>query len=173
MESKGYIQIYTGNGKGKTTAALGLALRAAGRNLRVFFGQFVKGMPYGEHRALEKYRSQIRIEQFGRECFINRSPEKEDIDAARKGWDLCRKVLTSGEYDLIVLDEIGIALYYCLITPEELKAYIKEKPENVELVLTGRKIPEDLFPLADLVTEMREVKHYYTLGVEAREGIEF
>lgn len=170
---KGYVQIYTGNGKGKTTAALGLALRAAGRGLKVYLAQFVKGMPYGEHRALERFSDLIKVEQFGRDCFIRSQPEEEDRIRAREGWERCREVLFGGGYSMIILDELGIALYYNLVSPEEVKEFIGQKPEGVELVLTGRKIPEELFGLADLVTEMREIKHYYNRGVEAREGIEF
>ena len=170
---RGYIQIYTGDGKGKTTAALGLALRAAGRNLRVFLGQFVKGMPYGEHKALERFSDLITVEQFGRECFIRRNPEPEDIETARRGWARCREILKNGDYSVIILDELGIALHYNLISLKEVQEFLDGKPEDTEIILTGRKIPEELFQRADLVTEMREVKHYYTLGVPAREGIEY
>jgi len=170
---RGFIQIYTGDGKGKTTAALGLALRAAGRGLKVFFGQFVKGMPYGEHKALERFSDLITVEQFGRECFIHRNPEPEDMEIARRGWVRCREILRSGDYSVIILDELGIALHYNLISLKEVQEFLDRKPEETEIILTGRKIPEELIERADLVTEMREIKHYYTRGISAREGIEY
>ncbi len=171
---KGFIQIYTGDGKGKTTAALGLALRAAGRNLKVFIGQFAKGMAYGEHEALGRFSDLITIQQFGRRCFIHGKPESEDIRIAREGWESVKSAVKSGEYDIIILDEAGIAIYYDLVKEEEFAELMDTKPKNLELILTGRKIPPSLFDRADLVTEMREIKHYYnTRGVQAREGIEY
>ena len=169
----GLVQIYTGDGKGKTTAALGLALRAAGRGLKVFIGQFAKGMIYGEVEALKRFAPNITLHQYGRKCFIRDEPETEDVRLAREGWKEIRRVLESCEYDLLILDEIGIALHYHLISLEEVKELVRGKPDSVELVLTGRKIPEELYEQADLVTEMREIKHYYNSGVPAREGIEF
>jgi cob(I)alamin adenosyltransferase len=170
---RGLVQIYTGEGKGKTTAALGLALRAAGRGLKVFIGQFVKGMHYGELDSIKRLSTQITIKQYGRQCFIQDKPTEEDVRLAREGWRQIEDILDKGEYDLLILDEIGIALYYRLISQEEVAELIRSKPESVELVLTGRKIPEMLYKLADLVTEMREIKHYYNSGVKAREGIEY
>lgn len=170
---KGLIQIYTGDGKGKTTAALGLALRAAGRGLKVFIGQFAKGMFYGELAALQRFAPHITLHQYGRKCFIRDEPKEEDIRLAREGWKEIQGILKSCEYDLLILDEIGIALHYHLVSLEELKELLRMKPDSVELVLTGRKIPEALFEQADLVTEMREIKHYYNTGVSAREGIEY
>jgi cob(I)alamin adenosyltransferase len=171
--NQGLVQIYTGNGKGKTTAALGLALRAAGSGLRVFIGQFAKGMVYGELEALKRFTAQITLHQYGRKCFIHDDPTEEDIRLAREGWKEIQDVLERHEYDLLILDEIGIALHYHLVSLEEVRALIHGKPESVELVLTGRKIPEELYEQADLVTEMREIKHYYNAGVPARKGIEF
>ena len=170
---KGCIQFYTGNGKGKTTAALGLALRAAGRGFRVFIGQFAKGMAYGEHMALERFSDLITIREFGRRCFIHGEPEAEDIAVAREGWEEAKKAVAEGIYDVVILDEAGIAMYYNLVSEKEFADLIDGKPPGVELVLTGRKIPESLFGKADLVTEMREVKHYYSRGIEARQGIEY
>lgn len=171
---KGYVQFYTGNGKGKTTAALGLALRAAGRDLKVFIGQFAKGMAYGEHKALERFSDLITVKEFGRRCFIHGEPDAEDIRAAREGWEESKKAITGGEYDVVILDEAGIAMYYNLVSEAEFAEVIDTRPAGVELILTGRKIPDSLFDKADLVTEMREVKHYYnTLGLEARLGIEY
>jgi cob(I)alamin adenosyltransferase len=170
---KGLVQIYTGDGKGKTTAALGLSLRAAGRGLKVFIAQFVKGMFYGELEALKRFAPQITLHQYGRKCFIRDEPTEEDVRLAREGWQEIRDVLKRAEYDLVILDEIGIALHYQLISLEEVRELIRLKPDGVELVLTGRKIPEALYEQADLVTEMREIKHYYNAGVQARKGIEF
>jgi cob(I)alamin adenosyltransferase len=170
---KGLVQIYTGDGKGKTTAALGLSLRAAGRGLKVFIAQFAKGMFYGELEALKRFAPQITLHQYGRKCFIHDEPAEEDIRLAREGWQEIRDVLKRAEYDLVILDEIGIALHYQLISLEEVRELIRLKPDGVELVLTGRKIPEALYEQADLVTEMREIKHYYNAGVQARKGIEF
>jgi cob(I)alamin adenosyltransferase len=170
---KGYIQVYTGNGKGKTTAAFGLALRAAGAGKKVFIGQFVKGKPYSEIEAVRQYLPGITVRQYGRGCFIVKAPDEEDIRAARKGLDEVSKVIASGEYDLVVLDEATIALYYHLFSVDELNGILDRKPDATEIVITGRYAPKELTDRADLVTEMQEVKHYYTRGVEAREGIEF
>ena len=170
---KGLVQIYTGDGKGKTTAALGLSLRAAGRDLKVFIAQFAKGMFYGELESLKRFAPQITLHQYGRKCFIHDEPAEEDVRLARKGWKEIQDVLERSAYDLVILDEIGIALHYQLISLEEVRELIRLKPDGVELVLTGRKIPEALYEQADLVTEMREIKHYYNAGVKARKGIEF
>lgn len=169
---KGYIQVYTGNGKGKTTAAFGLALRAAGAGLKVYIAQFVKGMKYSELDAMEKLSGSITIKQYGRDCFIFREPEKEDIQAAREGLQEVKEIMRSGEYQVIVLDEANIATYYNLFSVDDLLDFIKVKPEEVELVITGRKADPRIIERADLVTEMKEIKHYYQKGVEARRGIE-
>ena len=169
----GLVQIYTGDGKGKTTAALGLSLRAAGRGLKVFIAQFAKGMFYGELEALKRYAPQITLRQYGRKCFIEDEPTAEDLRLAREGWREIQEIAANGEYDLLILDEIGIAIHYQLIPLEEVSELVRGKPDSVELILTGRKIPEDLYEQADLVTEMREIKHYYNTGVKARKGIEF
>ncbi len=170
---KGYIQIYTGNGKGKTTAAFGLALRASAYSKKIFIGQFVKGMKYGELESIKKFSDTITVKQFGRDCFIYNDPEPEDIEVARKGWDEVNKILIENNIDILILDEIGIAIHYKLISTQEVIDFIKRKPAEMELILTGRYVPEELFELADLVTEMKEIKHYYTKDVPAREGIEF
>jgi len=170
--TKGYTQIYTGNGKGKTTAAFGLALRASGHGKKIFIGQFVKGMKYGELDSIKKFSDTITLKQFGRNCFIENDPEPEDIRLAREGWNLVNKILKENSVDILILDEIGIAVYYKLISKKEVADFIKRKPQEMELILTGRYIPEELFELADLVTEMREIKHYYSKGIPAREGIE-
>ncbi len=170
---KAYIHIYTGNGKGKTTAAFGLALRAAGAGMKVFIGQFVKGKTYNENVAITRYLKNIRVKQYGLGCFIVNTPTEGDIKAARKGLDEMSKIINNGKYDLVIMDEVNIALYYKLIDIEDLLEIIKNKPEHVELVLTGRYAPQELIDKADLVTEMKEIKHYYKKGIEARKGIEY
>lgn len=170
---KGYIQIYTGNGKGKTTAALGLALRAAGAGKKVFIAQFVKGQEYSEVKAIRQMLSpQIGIKQYGLECFIYRAPTAADVDAAQKGLAEVAEIIRSEKYDVVVLDEANIALYYRLIGVQELIGLLRQKPVQTEIIITGRYAPAELIELADLVTEMREVKHYYTEGVTSRLGIE-
>jgi len=170
---KGYIHLYTGNGKGKTTAAFGLALRSAGAGKKVFFAQFVKGQIYSEIDAVKEFLPHITVKQYGLECFIINSPKKEDILAARKGLDEVADLMRSGEYDLIVLDEACIALMYGLFDNEELIDILLSKKEETEVIITGRYAPPDLIDIADLVTEMKEIKHYYKKGVEARKGIEY
>lgn len=168
---RGYVQVYTGDGKGKTTAALGLALRAAGAGLRTFIAQFVKGMEYSELRAL-KAHPEIEVRRYGRDCFIDREPEPEDIEAAQRGLAEAREALVSGDWDLVILDEANIATHFGLFAVEELLGLIAEKPDDVELIITGRRADPRVVEAADLVTEMREVKHYYESGVGCRKGIE-
>ncbi|MFP4248051.1 MAG: cob(I)yrinic acid a,c-diamide adenosyltransferase [Armatimonadota bacterium] len=169
--TRGYVQVYTGDGKGKTTAAFGLALRAAGAGLRVFIAQFVKGMEYSELRALERF-DEIEVRRYGRDCFIQREPEPADVEAARAGLSEARKELASGEWDVVIFDEANIATYFELFSVDELLAVIAQKPDDVELVITGRRADPRVIEVADLVTEMREVKHYYEQGVPCRRGIE-
>lgn len=169
---KGYVQVYTGDGKGKTTAALGLAMRGAGAGLRVFIAQFVKGMKYSELITLERLSELITVKQYGRNCFIKNSPQEEDILVAREGLKEVREIMISGKYQVIILDEANIATFYNLFAVEDLLDLIREKPEGVELVITGRRADPRIIEAADLVTEMKEVKHYYTRGVQARDGIE-
>ena len=169
---KGYIHVYTGNGKGKTTAALGLALRASGAGLSVYIAQFVKGMEYSELKAMEKLSESVAIKQYGRDCFIYKEPGKEDIQAARDGLKEVREIMGSGKYQMIILDEANIATYFNLFSVDDLLDFIHAKPEDVELVITGRMADPRIIEEADLVTEMKEIKHYYEKGVQAREGIE-
>ena len=169
---KGYVQVYTGDGKGKTTAAIGLAVRAVGGGLKVFMGQFVKGMDYSELKSLERLSPQIKVKQYGRAKFVHGKPTEEDVAAARSGYEEIKEVIVSGQYDLVILDEANIAVYFKLFSVEDLLVLIDEKPESVELVFTGRKAEPKLIERADLVTEMKEIKHYYGGGVLAREGIE-
>ncbi|MDP3387331.1 MAG: cob(I)yrinic acid a,c-diamide adenosyltransferase [Eubacteriales bacterium] len=170
--AKGYVHLYTGNGKGKTTAAFGLAIRAAMSGKKVYIGQFVKDMQYCEIKIQEIVKN-IVVEQLGNGCFIYESPKQKDIDAALKGLEKCRKILISGEYDVVILDEITIGLYFKLFAVEDVVEMIRNRECTVEVVMTGRYAPEELYEISDLVTEMREVKHYYeTEGVLSREGID-
>ena len=169
---KGCVHVYTGNGKGKTTASFGLALRSLGAGFKVFVGQFVKGMKYSEIEAFKAFGEQIVIRQLGRDCFIHRAPEQEDIDLAREGLAMMREVVMSGEYKLVIFDEANIATYFKLFPVEDLVEIIENKPEDVELVFTGRYAEEKLLEKADLITEMKEIRHYYANGIQARKGIE-
>ena len=170
---KGYIHVYTGNGKGKTTAALGLALRATGAGKKVFFAQFVKGKAYAELKALREYIPGIEVRQYGRDCFIHKVPGQEDIDAAVNGLKEVAGILAAGRYGVVVLDEACIALYYNLFTVDDLLSVLRNRHPGTEVILTGRNAPKKLLEEADLVTEMQEIKHYWTRGVEARPGIEY
>lgn len=169
---KGFVQVYTGNGKGKTTAALGLALRGAGAGMKIFIAQFVKGMKYSELDALKRLEPEIVIHQYGRGCFIMGKPVAEDYTAAEQGLSESRKALVSGDYDMVILDEIHIALHFGLVSREDVLKMMENRPRNVELVLTGRYAPEEIMEKADLVTEMKEIRHYYEKGTPARTGIE-
>jgi cob(I)alamin adenosyltransferase len=169
---QGYVQVYTGDGKGKTTAALGLALRAVGAGLKVFIGQFIKSAPYSEIKALARYSDQIHIRQFGRGCFIRGNPSQADIDLARQALESIGEALRSGGYDVVIADEANVAFACKLVSEADLIALIDARPPHVELVLTGRNAPDGVIHRADLVTEMKPVKHYFEKGVKARKGIE-
>jgi len=168
----GYVQVYTGNGKGKTTAAFGLALRAAGAGLQVFIAQFVKGMPYSELKAFERFEDLITIQQFGTDCFIFKNPTPEDCEAARRGLNEITPIVTGGNHDIVILDEINIATHYELLPVPDVLKLIKDRAPGTELILTGRYADEQILECADLVTEMLERKHYYQHGIQARTGIE-
>jgi cob(I)alamin adenosyltransferase len=169
---RGFVQVYTGDGKGKTTAALGLALRAAGAGLKVFIGQFIKMGDYSEIKALERFPDLIRVEQFGLGRFVGGKPSAADIAAARSGMQRVREVMSSGEFQMLILEEANVAAKYGLIPVQELLRMIIEKPEDMEMVITGRGASPRIIEAADLVTEMKEVKHYFEKGVRARIGIE-
>ena len=171
---QGFVQIYTGNGKGKSTAAIGQAIRAAGFGLKTYIALFMKEYPYNELNSLKKLSEWISIEQFGGDEFVYKKelPGEEELAKTRKGLQSAKEKMLSGEYDLIILDEAIVAIYFKLIETKELVEFIKIKPEDVELILTGRYCPEELIDLADLVTEMKEVKHYYQKGITSRRGIE-
>ena len=170
---KGYIQVYTGKGKGKTTAALGLALRAAGCGLKVFIAQFCKKRTCGEHIALKRFEDVITVKRFGSAKFIKGIPSHKDIQIAVKGLREASKAVASGEYDIVILDEANDAVSLGLITVNNLIALIESKPDKVELVITGREANRKIYQHADLITDMREVKHYYKNGIKARKGIEY
>ena len=190
----GLVQIYTGNGKGKTTASLGLALRAVGHGFRVHMIQFTKGRCYaGELATAQKLSPLFTVSQFGRgcrigalirqgykkctscgDCFLkDRGPDEGDFEYARFGYEEAMEYLSEGRCDILVLDEIGNAIRYNLITTAQVIELIEKKPGNIELILTGRAIPEDITELADLVTEMKEIKHPYKKGVKSRRGVEY
>jgi cob(I)alamin adenosyltransferase len=171
---KGFVQVYTGNGKGKTSAAFGLALRAIGRGLKVYIIQFIKGgFDYGELYIVDKLPN-LTLKAFGRGKFVTEKPaEKVDVEFAEEALALAEKVVKSGEYDMVILDEVNVALSLKLIKIEKILKLIKDKPKHVELVLTGRYASDEIIEAADLVTEMKEVKHPFNEGFQAREGIEY
>ena len=164
MKDKGYIQIYTGNGKGKTTCALGLSIRAICNGYSVFFGQFLKGQDYSELKAVELLPN-FTIRQYGSSHFVFNNPRKEGLV------DIKNEML-NGKYDIVVMDEVNIAIHKNLISVDDVIDILKLRPENTEIILTGRYAHQKLIEIADLVTEMKEIKHYYTQGVMSRDGIE-
>lgn len=194
MSDKGYVQVYTGNGKGKTTAAIGLAIRALGAGKRVLVLQFMKTKVYSEHNILPHISPNLTLETMGKPFFVVKEgtmtaeelakwgddivvfpsgkPPQEYVAVAKQGVDRAKAAVSSGEYDLVILDEINVAMFFELVSWEQVEDIINSKLERVELVLTGRGASPELIERADLVTEMREVKHYYNQGVEARLGIE-
>jgi cob(I)alamin adenosyltransferase len=171
---KGLVQVYTGNGKGKTTAALGLALRAVGHGLKVLMIQFMKGnVQYGELESAKKLAPYLTIKQVGRETFISKSnPDPKDLQLAQEGFRMAKKAIQNKEYNIVILDEINLAVDYGLVPITEILHLIDSKPEEIELILTGRNVKREILEKADLVTDMVDRKHYYDKGVPAREGIE-
>jgi cob(I)alamin adenosyltransferase len=168
----GYVQVYTGDGKGKTSAALGAALRAAGAGLHVFFAQFLKAGHTSEVAALERFGGLVNVRTFGHEGFIQGLPDEEDVASAHAGLNEIRAALTGGEYDLVILDEANDAVTCGVLEIDDLLGLLDARPDDVELIITGRGAMPALTDRADLVTEMVDVKHYYARGVTAREGIE-
>ena len=169
---RGYIQVYTGNGKGKTTAALGLALRALGAGMKVFIAQFIKQKRCSEHVILTRFRDRLTIKRYGRGFILKRRPGAADIRAAQEGLAEIIAALKSKAFDVVILDEANVAMHYGLISLNDLLYLMEMKPRGTELVITGRYADERVIERADLVTEMREIKHYKTHGVRARRGIE-
>lgn len=172
--NKGFIQVYTGNGKGKTTAAIGQAIRAAGAGIKSYIIQFMKEYPYSELNSLKYLSEWITIEQKGGDDFVYKKelPSEEEKTKAGDALKKAEEYMISGSFDIIVLDEVLVSVYFKLLTTNEIISVINKKPEPVELILTGRYCPEEIIELADLVTEMKEIKHYYTKGVLSRKGIE-
>ena len=170
--AKGYVHILTGNGKGKTTAALGLSIRAAGAGMKVYFAQFIKKGDYIEIRALRRYADQITVRQFGLGRFTDHNPTPEDIQSAHNGLEQIIQVMATGQYYLMILDEANVAVKFGLLQVHDLLNLITHKPYELELVITGRYASPRVIDMADIVTEMKPIKHYFLKGVEARVGIE-
>ena len=169
---RGFVQVYTGDGKGKTTAAVGLAVRAAGHGIATYVGQFLKGQTYGEVTALRE-EPQITIEQYGSEHCVRRDElSEEDRSRAAAGLEKAREAMLSGRYGIVVLDEINVAVWFGLLAEAEVLEFLDQRPGGVELVLTGRGATAALVRAADLVTDFMPVKHYYERGIQARDGIE-
>jgi cob(I)alamin adenosyltransferase len=169
---QGYVQVYTGDGKGKTTAALGLTLRAVGAGLKVYFGQFMKKFDYSEIIGLRRLGDQVTLAQFGTGRYVIGDPKPEDIDAARQGLAQVRAALDSGLYDVVIADEANVAVACGLLSATDLLELIRDRPAHVELVLTGRGAVAEVMAAADLVSDMTPIKHYFQKGVTARKGIE-
>jgi len=174
-EKKGLVLVYTGSGKGKTTASLGLALRASGHGGKVFMVQFRKNNPkYGEIQAIQKFLPDFTVVQSGKgKILIRGHLMQEDVNEAWNGFLQGKEALLSGRYDLVIFDEINIAMDYGLLPVEEVLQMLSERPPHVDVVLTGRNAPQVVVDAADLVSEVREIKHHYSTGVKAREGMEF
>lgn len=168
----GCVQVYTGDGKGKTTSAAGLALRAIGAGMQVYIGQFIKGRDSSEMKILRERCSEVDIEQYGEGRFIKGKPSDDDIVKAHHGIEKLRKALTSGKYDMVIADEANGALGAGIISKPELLSLLDARPSGIELIITGRNAPPELIERADLVTEMKCIKHYYDAGIPARDGIE-
>ena len=170
---KGLIHIYTGNGKGKTTSAIGLGVRATGNGLKVYMIQFMKGRRYSEIDALESIPN-FTVFQSGRDEFVSKeNPEQIDIDLARAGFDHAKKIINAGKHDLVILDEINVAVDFNLIPLEDVLELLEEKPEKVEIVCTGRYADPEMVRQADIVSEILEIKHPYQEGVLSRKGIDW
>jgi len=169
---KGYVHCYTGSGKGKTTAALGLALRAAGAGLKVYIAQFAKGIATSELKSLKKLSRRITVRQFGTRTFIKGRPANIDRTLAGRALAAVKKAVRGGDYDVVILDEVCVACRYKLVPVGKVLDLVKKRPKHVEVVLTGRYAPKEFVKMADIVTEMKEVKHYFIRGVIARRGIE-
>ena len=171
---QGLVQVYTGDGKGKTTAAIGLGIRAVGKGFKVFMVQFLKGRHYGEVETIKRLGDDFTLVQSGLDSFVKKGePTAEDLRLAHEGLELARKAIMSGEYDIVILDEVNVAVELGVLTVDEVLPLVEGKPSTVELVLTGRYAPEEFCGKADLITEMKSVRHCYDKGVGMREGIEF
>jgi cob(I)alamin adenosyltransferase len=173
-ETRGLVIVITGNGKGKTTSAFGQALRAIGQGYKVFILQFMKGRAYGEFVAAEKYLPHLKICRSGLDSFVMRDhPAPVDIELARQGFELVKKAVTSGKYNMVILDEINVAVDFKLIPLKDVIDLIKNKPPALDLILTGRYAAQEIIKLADTVSEIKEIKHHYAAGIKDRAGIEY
>ena len=171
--NKGYVQVYTGDGKGKTTAALGLGLRAVGAGLKVYMIQFMKGGISSELKSIANIPS-FEILPYGLNTFVSKNnPKTDDLYLAKKGLDYSKEIINSGKYNVVILDEINVAVNFNLVPLDDVLDIVKNKPKNLELILTGRYAPKELIDLADVVTEMKEIKHVYQKGILARKGIDY
>lgn len=176
VDTGGLVLVYTGNGKGKTTAALGLALRQVGWGRRVLVVQFMKGKGnvYGERVAAERYLSLLEIEQHGRDEFVNLSdPAEVDVSLARKALERAGEAMASGDYGMVVLDEVNVAVATAMIDTKDVLAVLEKRHKGTDVVLTGRYCPKEIMDRADMVSEVREVKHHFARGIQARKGIEY
>ena len=169
---KGYVHVLTGDGKGKTTSAIGISMRAVGSGLKVFFSQFVKKGEYSEIKAFKRFPDQIKFEQFGLGRFTDRNPAPDDINAAKTGLERVKEVINKNEYDVVILDEANVAVKLGLISVQALVSVIINKPHKLEMVITGRYASPRIIEIADIVTEMKAKKHYFKKGIAARVGIE-
>ncbi len=172
--NRGLVIVITGNGKGKTTSAFGQALRAVGQGYKVFIMQFMKGRDYGEFLAAEKYLPRLTLRRSGLDSFVMRgNPAPIDIELARTGFAEVQKAVSSGKYDMVILDEINVAVDFNLIPLQDVLDLIANRPASVDLILTGRYAPKELIKLADTVSEVKEIKHHYAAGIKDRAGIEY
>jgi cob(I)alamin adenosyltransferase len=171
---RGLVIVITGKGKGKTTSAFGQALRAIGQGYKVFIVQFMKGRAYGEFVAAEKYLPHLTIHRSGLDSFVMReNPAPVDIELAMQGFVLAKKAADSGKYNMIILDEINVAVDFKLIPLQDVIDLIKNKPPALDLILTGRYAAKEIIKLADTVSEVKEIKHHYQAGIKDRAGIEY
>jgi len=171
---RGLVIVITGNGKGKTTSAFGQALRAIGQGYKVFIMQFMKGRDYGEYKAAEKYLPRLTVRRSGLDSFVMRdNPAPVDIELARQGFETAKKAVASGKYNMIILDEINVAVDFKLIPLQDVIDLIKNRPPEIDLILTGRYAPKEIQKLADTVSEVKEIKHHYAAGIKDRAGIEY
>jgi cob(I)alamin adenosyltransferase len=174
LANRGLVIVITGNGKGKTTSAFGQALRAVGQGYKVFIMQFMKGRDYGEFVAAKRYLPRLTVRRSGLDSFVMRDkPAPVDIELARQGFELAKKAIASGKYNMVILDEINVAIDFNLIPLEEMIRLIKNKPSRLDLILTGRYAAKEIIKLADTVSEVKEIKHHYAAGIKDRAGIEY
>jgi cob(I)alamin adenosyltransferase len=174
LTGRGLVIVITGNGKGKTTSAFGQALRAVGQGYKVLIVQFMKGRKYGEFIAAEKYLPRLTIHRSGLDSFVMRnSPAAVDIELAKQGFEFTKKAIASGKYNMVILDEINVAVDFKLIDLKQVVEMIKNKPPALDLILTGRFAAKEIIKIADTVSEVKEIKHHYAAGIKDRAGIEY